>query len=138
MARTDQDTWDLASSVGATATWVAAGRALASKQPNALIDDPFADLLVRAVGKEFFIGVLDGETTDESGGIDPDADLDAEFNLRRMVNMMAVRTRFFDGFFTDATATGVRQAVILAAGLDSRPYRLALPAGDARFRGASN
>jgi O-methyltransferase involved in polyketide biosynthesis len=51
MTRTDQDTWDLASSVGATATWVAACRALAGKQPNALIDDPFADPLVRAVAK---------------------------------------------------------------------------------------
>ncbi|MEZ0349613.1 class I SAM-dependent methyltransferase [Mycobacterium sp. pR1184] len=129
MARTDQDTWDLASSVGATATWVAAARAIASKRPNALIDDPFADPLVRAVGMDFFTGVLDGEITDESGGIAPDADLDAEFNLERMVNMMAVRTKFFDDFFTDATAAGVRQAVILAAGLDSRAYRLDWPAG---------
>ena len=129
MTRTDEDTWDLASSVGATATWVAAARALASKQPNALIDDPFADPLVRAVGKEFFIRVLDGEITDETGGMDAGADLDAEFNLRRMVNMMGVRTRYFDDFFTGATAAGVRQAVILAAGLDSRPYRLSWPAG---------
>ena len=81
MARTDQDTWNLASSVGATATWVAAARALASKQPNALIDDPFADPLVRAVGKEFFIRVLDGEITDESGGLDPDAPPLTSFNL---------------------------------------------------------
>jgi methyltransferase (TIGR00027 family) len=129
MTRTDQDTWDLASSVGATATWVAAARALASKQPDALIDDPFADPLVRAVGMDFFIGVLDGEITDESGGIDADADPEVEFNIQRMVNMMAVRTRFFDGFFTDATDSGIRQAVILAAGLDSRPYRLSWPAG---------
>ena len=129
MTRTDQDTWDLASSVGATATWVAAARALASKQPDALIDDPFADPLVRAVGVDFFIGVLDGEITDESGGIDADADPEAEFNIQRMVNMMAVRTRFFDGFFTDATDSGIRQAVVLAAGLDSRPYRLSWPAG---------
>jgi hypothetical protein len=129
MTRTDQDTWDLASSVGATATWVAAARALASKQPDALIDDPFADPLVRAVGLDFFIGVLDGEITDESGGIDADADPEAQFNIQRMVNMMAVRTRFFDGFFTDATDSGIRQAVILAAGLDSRPYRLSWPAG---------
>ena len=121
MTRTDQDTWDLASSVGATATWVAAARALASKQPDALIDDPFADPLVRAVGRDFFIGVLDGEITDESGGIDADADPEVEFNIQRMVNTMAVRTRFFDGFFTDATDSGIRQAVILAAGLDSRP-----------------
>jgi O-methyltransferase involved in polyketide biosynthesis len=50
MARTDGDTWDLASSVGATATGVAASRALASKQPTPLISDPFADALVKAVG----------------------------------------------------------------------------------------
>jgi len=37
---------------------------------------------------------------------------------------MAVRTRWFDKLFTDATAVGVRQAVILAAGLDARAYRL--------------
>ncbi|WP_261862666.1 class I SAM-dependent methyltransferase, partial [Mycobacterium montefiorense] len=114
MTRTEQDTWDLASSVGATATWVAAARAIASKKPDALIDDPFADPLVRAVGVDFFTGVLDGEITDESGGIAADADLEAEFNLQRMVDMMAVRTRYFDDFFTDATAAGVRQAVILA------------------------
>ncbi len=129
MTRTDQDTWDLASSVGATATWVAACRALASKQDGALIDDPFADPLVRAVGAGFFIGVLDGEITDETGGFDDDTDPDVEFNLQRMVNMMAVRTRYFDDFFTDATAAGVRQVVILASGLDARPYRLAWPSG---------
>ena len=54
VARTDQDTWDLASSVGATATVVAVGRALASRSPNALIDDPYAEPLVRAVGVRFF------------------------------------------------------------------------------------
>ena len=128
MTRTDQDTWDLASSVGATATWVAACRALASKQDGALIDDPFAAPLVRAVGADFFNRVLDGDIDDETGGLDPDADPDVEFNLTRMVNMMAVRTRYFDDFFTEATASGIRQVVILASGLDSRPYRLAWPA----------
>lgn len=53
MARTDDDTWDLASSVGSTATWVAAARALASKQANPLIDDAYADVLVKAVGLKF-------------------------------------------------------------------------------------
>lgn len=54
MTRAEDDTWDLATSVGATATGVAVGRALASRAPNALIDDPFAEPLVRAVGVEFF------------------------------------------------------------------------------------
>jgi Leucine carboxyl methyltransferase len=52
MARIDNDTWDLATSVGATATMVAAGRARATREP--LIDDPFAEPLVRAVGVDFF------------------------------------------------------------------------------------
>ena len=42
---------------------------------------------------------------------------------------MAVRARFFDECFIDACRSGLHQAVILAAGLDSRPYRLAWPAG---------
>ena len=59
MARTDNDTWDLASSVGATATMVATQRALATRE--GLIDDPFAEPLVRAVGVDFFTRFLDGE-----------------------------------------------------------------------------
>ena len=61
MARTDNDTWDLASSVGATATAVAASRAAASQGPDALLDDPFAEPLVRAVGIEHFVKIVDGE-----------------------------------------------------------------------------
>ena len=50
MPRTDNDTWDLATSVGATATMVAAARAVATKADNPLINDQFAEPLVRAVG----------------------------------------------------------------------------------------
>jgi methyltransferase (TIGR00027 family) len=114
MARTDNDTWDLASSVGSTATMVAAQRALANRE--GLIDDPFAEPLVRAVGVDFFIRALDGEIELEE--VDPD------FNMRRAAEGMTVRTRWFDKLFTDAAAAGVRQAVILAAGLDARAYRL--------------
>ena len=117
MARTDNDTWDLASSVGATATMVAAQRALSNRE--GLIDDPFAEPLVRAVGLDFFIRALDGEIELE--------DVDPEFNMRRAAEGMTVRTRWFDKLFTDAAAAGVRQAVILAAGLDARAYRLPWP-----------
>ena len=48
--RHDGDTWDLASSVGATATMAAAARAIATRADRSLIDDPFAEPLVRAVG----------------------------------------------------------------------------------------
>ncbi len=118
MARTDQDTWDLATSVGATATTVAVGRALASRSPNPLINDPFAEPLVRAVGVPFFTRIVSGE-------LDPaDADGGAGYGLTRLTRMIAVRTRLIDDFFTDACAEGFRQVVILAAGLDARAYRL--------------
>ena len=120
MSRTDADSWDIASSVGATATMVAAARALATKEPNPLIEDPFAAPLVRAVGIDFFTKLADGEIalTGDTGG-----------TATLMTTVMAVRTRFFDDFFLDATKAGVRQAVILASGLDSRPYRLPWPDG---------
>jgi methyltransferase (TIGR00027 family) len=119
MARTEGDSWDLASSVGATATMVAAQRALSNRE--GLIDDPFAEPLVRAVGLDFFTRALDGEIELE--------DVDPEFNMRRAAEGMTVRTRWFDKLFTDAAAAGVRQAVILAAGLDARAYRLDWPDG---------
>lgn len=124
MARTENDTWDLASSVGATATMVAAARAIATTADDALINDPFAEPLVRAVGVEFFTKLASGELRAE----DIDAD-NASVGMARMTDNMAVRTKFFDEFFTDAAAAGIRQAVILASGLDSRAYRLAWPAG---------
>ena len=124
MSRTDTDSWDLASSVGATATMVAAARALVSREPDALIDDPFAAPLVRAVGLDFFTRLVDGDI--------PLANLEGD-GPRFMANWIAVRTRFFDDFFVNAGAVGIRQAVILAAGLDSRAYRLPWAAGTTVF-----
>ena len=123
MTRTDQDSWDLASSVGATATMVAAARALASVEPNPIINDPFAAPLVRAVGLDFFTRVVDGNVISTESGESAGRDLQFE------TDSIAVRTRFFDEFFLAAARDGVRQSVILAAGLDARPYRLSWPRG---------
>jgi methyltransferase (TIGR00027 family) len=122
MTRTDQDSWDLASSVGATATMVAAARALASAEDDAIINDPFAAQLVRAVGLDFFVRLIDGEVV-------PEADDRSERDLQLETDSIAVRTRFFDDFFLNAARDGIRQSVILAAGLDARAYRLAWPPG---------
>jgi methyltransferase (TIGR00027 family) len=122
MARTENDTWDLASSVGATATMVAAARAMASRAPDPLIDDPFAEPLVRAVGLEFFVKLVDGEVSMMESD-------DPNFNPLRVIDVMAVRTKFFDDFFLTSATAGIRQAVILASGLDSRAYRLPWPPG---------
>lgn len=120
MARTENDTWDLASSVGATATAVAAQRAIASKGPNPLLDDPWADPLVRAVGIDIFVKLLDGQVERAH---------DPLLNRQAVNEQITVRTRFFDDFFVQATESGIRQAVILASGLDTRAYRLPWPAG---------
>jgi methyltransferase (TIGR00027 family) len=116
--RTESDSWDLATSVGATATMVAAQRALSSAA--GLIDDPFAAPLVRAVGIDVYTRLVDGEIR---------ASDDTEFDPDRMARGMGVRTRFYDQHFIDATRSGIRQAVILAAGLDARAYRLPWPKG---------
>jgi len=123
MTRSDTDSWDLASSVGATATMVAAARALATEDTDPIISDPFAAPLVRAVGIDFFTRVVDGDIEPGDAAVDGTAELQTE------TDSLAVRTRFFDEFFTDAAAAGIEQSVILAAGLDSRAYRLNWPAG---------
>jgi methyltransferase (TIGR00027 family) len=113
-ARREGDSWDLASGVGATATAVAASRALATRA--GVIEDPWAEPLVRAVGSEHFLTILDGEPGGDS-------------QVERMADGMAVRTQYFDAFLAEATAAGIRQVVILATGLDARAYRLQWPDG---------
>jgi len=121
--RHDGDSWDLASSVGATATMVAAARAAASRAPDPLIDDPYAAPLVRAVGVDLWIRYADGDL--DTSVLDDES----REGMQQMAANMAVRTRFFDEFFLAAAAeAGIRQAVILASGLDARGYRLAWPA----------
>ena len=121
MTRTDDDSWDLKTGVGTTAAAIVAMRALASKRPKPLIDDPLAQPLVEALGVDHYLRMANGDATDSG------------FDLALMADGMAVRTVFFDGFFAAAMATGVRQAVILACGLDTRPHRLAWPAGTTVF-----
>ncbi|MGA8330284.1 MAG: class I SAM-dependent methyltransferase [Mycobacterium sp.] len=123
MARTDSDTWGPATGVGTTATLVATARALATRA--GMINDPFAEPLVNAVGMDFFAKVASGEVAL--------SDLGDNNGLALLTDLFAVRTRFFDTFLTDACRAGIRQVVILASGLDARPYRLWWPAGTTVF-----
>ncbi len=127
--RTHNDTWDIATSVGTTAVMVAAARAAESRQDNALINDPYADVLVEGAGAGPWSAMLDDEIVEKTAAIDPE--IAAMF--RHMRNYQAVRTHFFDEHFTAAAEAGIRQIVILASGLDSRAYRLAWPAGTTVF-----
>lgn len=119
MARGDDDSWDLTNSVGATATMVAAARAAASRRRAPVVWDPFAEPLVRAVGVDLFVRLASGELDD----------VDAAGNLGfpRMIDTFAARAKYFDDYFAEAGSIGVQQFVILAAGLDCRPYRLPWP-----------
>ncbi|MDT5308737.1 MAG: hypothetical protein QOE48_4422 [Mycobacterium sp.] len=120
MRRTDGDTWDLATSVGATATMVAAARAVAARRPDSVVRDPFAGPLVDASGIEFFARLAAGQLDFGSVG--------GEVKTGWMPEVFAVRAKFFDEFFAGASSRGIRQIVIVAAGLDARSYRLAWPA----------
>jgi methyltransferase (TIGR00027 family) len=123
--RTDDDTWDIATSVGSTAVMVAAARAAETDRDDALIRDPYAKILVADAGTGMWEFMLDDEFVAKLA----DADAEAAAIFEHMGNYQAVRTHFFDAFFTGAAAAGIRQIVILASGLDSRAYRLPWPAG---------
>ena len=124
--RTHDDTWDIRTSVGTTAVMVAAARAVETEQPDPLIRDPYAKLLVTKANA----GVLWEAMLDPAIAAKVDAlDAEAAALIRHMRGYQAVRTNFFDTFFGKATADGIRQVVILASGLDSRAYRLDWPAG---------
>ncbi|OBH12192.1 class I SAM-dependent methyltransferase [Mycobacterium sp. E1747] len=124
--RTHDDTWDIKTSVGSTAVMVAAARAIETEQPDPLIRDPYARLLVDNAGAAvLWEAMLDAEVVAKIEAIDEEA----AARIKHMRGYQAVRTHFFDSYFADAVAAGIRQVVILASGLDSRAYRLDWPAG---------
>jgi methyltransferase (TIGR00027 family) len=122
--RSEGDTWDITTSVGATALLVATARALEAQKPDPLIVDPYAEIFCRAVGG-VAADVLDGKL--------PDHQLKTADWGRHFVNYQAARTKYFDEYFRGAANAGVRQVVVLAAGLDSRAYRLDWPAATTIF-----
>ncbi|ORV97526.1 class I SAM-dependent methyltransferase [Mycobacterium kyorinense] len=122
--RTEGDTWDITTSVGSTALFVATARALEAQKPDPLAIDPFAEVFCRAVG---------GPSADVLDGKAPEHQLKTTDFGEHFVNFQGARTRYFDNYFRRAADAGVRQVVILAAGLDSRAYRLPWPGGTTIF-----
>jgi methyltransferase (TIGR00027 family) len=96
----------LIQNVSDTAFMVAAYRAMESARPDALFHDPLAAKLAGARGRRI--------AEDMSGAF--------------MAGWLAViRTRIIDDFVLGAVARGADAALNLGAGLDARPYRMALP-----------
>jgi methyltransferase (TIGR00027 family) len=125
VARTDNDSWEITESVGATALGVASSRAAETRSENPLISDPFAQVFLDAAGD----GVWNWHSAPQLPAEVLEAEPEIGLQMQAMVGYMASRTAFFDQFFLDATGAGIRQAVILAAGLDARSWRLPWPAG---------
>lgn len=125
MARTDNDSWDITQSVGATALGVAAARAAETESDNPLINDPFARIFVDAAGQGLWSIYADPTLLAQAVGLEPEM----RTRIQLMIDFMATRTAFFDQFFRAAADAGVRQVVILAAGLDARTWRLPWPDG---------
>lgn len=94
---------------------VAAARALEAQRNEPVAVDPYAEVFCRAVGGEW-ADVLDDNA--------PDHKLKTEFG-EFFQTYQGARTRYFDNYFRDVANSGVQQIVLLAAGLDSRAYRLA-------------
>ncbi|HNM84517.1 MAG: class I SAM-dependent methyltransferase [Mycobacterium sp.] len=117
--RSEWDTWDITTSVGSTALFVADARALEARKPDPVAVDEYAESFCYAAGGRW-ADVLDGK--------DPDNNLMTEFGIH-FINYQGARTKYFDEFLMAAARAGVRQMVILAAGLDSRAYRLDWPEG---------
>jgi methyltransferase (TIGR00027 family) len=108
MARTDDDTWDVTEGVGSTALGVAIARANETTSDCPLFIDPYAQLFVDAA-------VARGWSLPPTSMAE---------RIRTIAGYAASRTKWFDEFFIAAGANGVQQAVILAAGLDARAWRL--------------
>ncbi len=92
--------------LGATARWTAAVRAKETAREDALLRDPWAESLAGEAGMAWV------------SSRPPDSTLP-----------ILLRTRYFDDYLQRVTAEGMRQVVLLAAGLDTRAFRLAWPAG---------
>jgi methyltransferase (TIGR00027 family) len=111
--------------VGKTALGMALVRAQESRRKDRLFDDPYAQAFADAAA-----GAFSAETAaaGERTAGEPMSRLGEVFAFHAVI-----RTRFFDDYLLAATAAGCRQVVLLAAGLDSRAFRLRWPAGTRLF-----
>ena len=118
------NTSGISGGVESTAVFVAAARALEAQKPDPLAIDPYAEVLCRAAG---------GDWADLLEGRDPGHTLTSQEFGEHIVNFLGARTRYFDEYFHQVARAGVRQVVVLGAGLDSRAYRLPWPEGTRVF-----
>jgi methyltransferase (TIGR00027 family) len=106
---------DKVSRVSRTAVGVTWLRAREGRRPDPLFDDPYAEAFLAEARPVVARETVAAGQRDTVGAI---------FGLH-----VVLRTRFYDDYLLAAAAAGCRQVVLLAAGLDSRAFRLDWPAG---------
>ena len=107
--------WDIVSGIGITALGVAAMRAIEGHHAEPLVRDPYAAAFVKAAADQLPRPM---PVTPEESAADPGSFWPG------ITHYIAVRSRFVDDFFAAAARAGLRQTVIVAAGFDTRPFRL--------------
>lgn len=123
--------WDIVTGVGLTALAVAAGRAVETHRSDGLVEDPYAEAFVTAAGPP--VPMPTRPPRDDGGAghgpsdravLDPDGGGDLDELWAQTANHIGIRSRFFDDYLARARTSGIHQIVVLAAGLDSRAFRL--------------
>lgn len=129
--------WDIVTGVGLTALGVAAGRAMETHRPGGLVHDPYAEAFVAAadppVPMPTHLPGSDGGATGGAAHQDGGGDSDVDELWTQMADHIGIRSRFFDDYLAQAARSGIDQMVVLAAGLDTRAFRLHWPAGATVF-----
>jgi methyltransferase (TIGR00027 family) len=118
--RTENDSWDITSGVGATALGMACARAHETAKAQSLFADPYARIFLDEAIRAGWNPPRSASRRQLPGVADPQ--LEARTTV--LMNYAACRTAYFDQFLTRANHDEVRQVVVLGAGLDSRPWRL--------------
>src|ERR1700712_4128303 len=124
MARTDDDDWDITESVGATALGVAMARAAETRSECPLFVDRYAQLFIDAATASGWQSPFGSAEAAAAPDLDPAIAERLERRVETIWGYTASRTKHFDDFFIAAGAAGIRQVVILAAGLDAPAWRL--------------
>ena len=117
--RSEDDQWTITESVGVTALGVASSRAMETRRPDGLVEDPHAESFVDAVRDEI--------------DLPTEVDMSADPASALMSTYVGVRSRWFDEHLLAGARDGLDQVVILASGLDTRAQRLDWPSGTTVF-----
>src|ERR1700722_8915513 len=155
MARSEDNTWDITESVGATAFGAAEWRAREAEHDRPLFTDPYARLFLDAAEwrareaehdrplftdpyARLFLDAATARGWSSQFGDELFAQMQETTDPRFMRRLLATwsylgsRTKWFDDFIT-ASGVDVMQAVVLAAGLDARAWRLPWKPGSAVY-----